>query len=60
MVGGNAAELYGFDLDLLAPLAERFGPTVAEVAEPLPYSEVPEAAHKCPGLAPQAQLATSP
>jgi predicted TIM-barrel fold metal-dependent hydrolase len=57
MVGGNAAKLYGFDLDLLRPLAERFGPTVAEVAAPLPYSEVPEAAHKCPGLAPHTQVA---
>ena len=36
----NAAELYGFDLDALAPLAERVGPTVAELAEPL--RELPE------------------
>lgn len=35
MVGGNAAALYRFDLDALAPLAARIGPTVAEVAEPL-------------------------
>ena len=34
-LGGNAAELYGFDLDKLAPLAEKVGPTVAEVATPL-------------------------
>jgi hypothetical protein len=34
LVGGNAAELYGFDLDALAPLASKVGPTVAEVAEP--------------------------
>ena len=33
--GGNAAELYGFDLDALAPLAAKVGPTVAEVATPL-------------------------
>jgi predicted TIM-barrel fold metal-dependent hydrolase len=60
MVGGNAAEVYGFDLAFLQPLADRLGPTVAEVDEPLPYAEVPEAAHKCPGLAPQSQLATAP
>ena len=60
MVGGNAAELYGFDLGVLQPLADRLGPTVAEVAAPLPYSEVPEAAYKCPALAPSTQLASSP
>jgi hypothetical protein len=31
MLGTNAAEVYGFDVEFLAPLAERFGPTVAEV-----------------------------
>lgn len=31
MLGGNAAELYGFDLDVLAPLAAQFGPSVADV-----------------------------
>ncbi len=35
LVATNAAELYGFDLDALAPLATRIGPTVAEIAEPL-------------------------
>ncbi|MFE1752790.1 amidohydrolase family protein [Streptomyces anandii] len=35
MVGGNAARLYGFDLDLLDAVAAEVGPTVAEVAEPL-------------------------
>src|SRR6478752_3074286 len=39
MVGLNAAEVYGFDLDALAPVAERVGPTVAEVAVPL--DEIP-------------------
>ena len=34
-LGGNAAELYGFDLDALAPLAEKVGPTVGEMATPL-------------------------
>jgi len=32
MLAGNAASLYGFDLDALAPLAEQFGPHVAMVA----------------------------
>ncbi|MEU1531757.1 amidohydrolase family protein [Streptomyces fagopyri] len=35
MVGGNAARVYGFDLERLAPLAAEVGPTVAELAEPL-------------------------
>jgi hypothetical protein len=43
----NAAELYDFDLDALAPLAQRVGPTVAELAEPL--RELPE--HPSQGLA---------
>jgi hypothetical protein len=40
LVGGNAAELYGFDLDALAPLAAEFGPTVDEIATPL--TEMPD------------------
>jgi predicted TIM-barrel fold metal-dependent hydrolase len=35
MLGENAARLYGFDLEVLAPIAAAVGPTVAEVAEPL-------------------------
>jgi predicted TIM-barrel fold metal-dependent hydrolase len=35
MLAGTAAELYGFDLDALRPLADRVGPTVAEIARPL-------------------------
>ena len=35
LVAGNAAQLYGFDLDALAPVAARFGPTVADIATPL-------------------------
>ena len=38
----NAAEVYGFDLDKLAPLAAQHGPTVAEIAEP--YEGVPKGA----------------
>jgi predicted TIM-barrel fold metal-dependent hydrolase len=35
MLGENAAKLYGFDLEVLAPLAQKFGPTVGELSEPL-------------------------
>ena len=35
LLAGNAARVYGFDLDALAPIATRVGPTVDEVAEPL-------------------------
>jgi predicted TIM-barrel fold metal-dependent hydrolase len=31
----NAAQLYDFDLQALAPLAAKFGPTVGEIAEPI-------------------------
>src|SRR5215471_1596496 len=34
-LAGNAAKVYDFDLDALRPAAEQFGPTVAEIAEPL-------------------------
>ncbi len=32
MVGGTAAEVYGFDIDALQPIADRIGPDVAAVA----------------------------
>ncbi len=35
MLAGTAAELYGFDLDKLRPLADKYGPTVAELSQPL-------------------------
>jgi predicted TIM-barrel fold metal-dependent hydrolase len=35
LLAGNAAELYDFDLDALAPLAAAVGPTIAELNEPL-------------------------
>jgi len=35
ILGENCARLYGFDLERLAPLAARFGPTVDELAKPL-------------------------
>ena len=40
LLAGNAATVYGFDLDALAPLAARCGPTVEELA--VPYEGVPE------------------
>jgi len=40
ILAGSAANLYGFDLDALAPLAAKVGPTVAEIATPL--TELPE------------------
>jgi predicted TIM-barrel fold metal-dependent hydrolase len=40
MVGLTAADVYGFDLDALAPVAARVGPRVDEVA--LPLDHVPE------------------
>jgi predicted TIM-barrel fold metal-dependent hydrolase len=40
LLAGNVADLYGFDLDALAPLAARFGPTVDEIATPL--TEMPD------------------
>jgi hypothetical protein len=35
ILAGSAAELYDFDLDALAPIAAKVGPTVAELAQPL-------------------------
>ncbi len=52
LVALNAASLYDFDLEQLAPLAAKFGPTKAEVAEPLAPDEIPPAALKCPGFVP--------
>jgi hypothetical protein len=40
VLAGNAAALYGFDLDALAEPASRLGPTVSEVSQPL--TELPE------------------
>ena len=46
----NAAEVYGFDLDTLRELAEKVGPTVAEVDDPLALGSLPADAQKCPAL----------
>ncbi len=35
VLSGTAARVYGFDLDALRPLADRYGPTVEELATPL-------------------------
>jgi len=59
MVGGNAAALYGFDLDALAPVAARVGPTRDELAIPLALDDVPPGAAKCPAFAPQMQAAST-
>jgi predicted TIM-barrel fold metal-dependent hydrolase len=40
MLAGNAARLYGFDLDALIPIAKRIGPTVAEIHTPLTAEEL--------------------
>lgn len=40
LFAANAAELYDFDLDALAPLAAEYGPTPSEIAQPL--TELPE------------------
>ena len=42
VLGENAARVYGFDLDALAPLAAGIGPRVDDVATPLPPSEIPD------------------
>ena len=41
MVEVNAADRYGFDLDALRLIGQGIGPTVAEVATPLPVDEYP-------------------
>ncbi len=56
MVAGNAARLYGFDLEQLAPLAAKVGPTKAEIAVPLDPADLPPEVHKCPGFAPHNQV----
>jgi predicted TIM-barrel fold metal-dependent hydrolase len=41
MLGGTAAEVYGFDIDRLQAVADRIGPTVAEVNVPLADEDRP-------------------
>jgi hypothetical protein len=42
MLGGNAARIYGFDLDVLAPVAAQHGPRVSDIDAGL--DRVPEGA----------------
>jgi hypothetical protein len=51
MVGRNAADVYGFDWDLLENLADRHGPTVAEIARPLDGDDIPDESLRCPAFA---------
>jgi predicted TIM-barrel fold metal-dependent hydrolase len=57
MCATNAAAVYGFDLDHLAGIAAKVGPTKAEIAEPIDYASLPERARKCPGFSPDNQRA---
>ena len=41
MVGTTAAEFYGFDVATLRPIADRIGPTVEAVAQPLSPGDYP-------------------
>ena len=41
MVGGTAAQVYGFDMDFLQPIADRVGPSVSDLASPLTRDETP-------------------
>jgi predicted TIM-barrel fold metal-dependent hydrolase len=41
ILGGNAVELWGFDADQLQAVADRVGPTVADLAEPLALDDIP-------------------
>ncbi len=51
MVGANAARVYGFDLDALAPLAARVGPRVSDLAATLTPDRIPDEALRCPAFA---------
>ena len=50
MLGLNAARVYGFDIDELQPLADKFGPLVSAVDDPLIPQSLPHEAEKCPAL----------
>ena len=56
MVGGNAAKLYGFDVDALRPVAAEWGPTGRRHRRaPRPGRAAP-AALKCPAFAGMANV----
>jgi predicted TIM-barrel fold metal-dependent hydrolase len=46
----NAVALYGFDLDVLRPVAAQFGPLVSEIATPLAPRTLAREAIKSPGF----------
>lgn len=50
IVGLNAAKVYAFDLEQLASVAARVGPTKAEITTPLDLATLPPAAQKCPAF----------
>ena len=52
----NAARVYGFDLEALKPLAEKYCPTKNEIATPISYSDIPDTAKGCPGMNPLNQV----
>ena len=56
MLTTNTASLYGFDLDALKPLAAEHCPTKDEVFAGIDYSDIPDKAKGCPGMAPHAQV----
>ena len=56
MLTDNAAKIYKFDLEALAPLAEQYCPTKEFVETPIHYSEIPERAKGCPGMNPLNQV----
>lgn len=51
MAGGNAARVYGFDLDALAPIAAQVGPSVADLSLPIQRDDIPDEALRCPAFA---------
>ncbi len=50
MLGLNAARTYGFDVGALRPLADKYGPLVGAVDDPLAPQSLPHEAEKCPAL----------
>ena len=57
LITTNAARLYRFDLEALAPLASAHCPTYAQVAAGIDYAEIPEEAKGCPAMNPLNQVA---
>jgi predicted TIM-barrel fold metal-dependent hydrolase len=51
MVGGNAADLYGFDLNRLGPIAAVVGPSIEGTQRPL--DRLPDGAERCPAFLPE-------